>query len=499
MRGTSCSESTFCARPPPSAALAAARREAAAAFDDDTLFLERFVARPRHIEVQVLADTHGNVLHLGERECSLQRRHQKVIEEAPSALLDPVTRSRIGEAACETARSVDYVGAGTVEFIVSADRPEEFFFMEMNTRLQVEHPVTEMVTGWDLVEWQIRIAAGQRLTTPQHDIALRGHAIEARVYAEDPAAGFLPTGGPVIAVCEPSGEGVRVDSGLSAGMTVGSDYDPMLAKVIVHGQDRGAALRGLNRALRDTAVLGVGTNVDFLRFVLSDDDVVAGLLDTGLLERLHYIAPDVEDEALIAAAVYRWLQSWPAGSADVWDALSGWRVGEHAGWQIRLSAGERAEHVCITGTPEQAEVWVEGGKKRSLRATLAGNRLTLTIDGIRCKLTAADADHRIWLAGELGTVMLQEVREEPVRPDDEHSGDAELRSPMPGSVVAVGAADGAPVEAGTVVVVVEAMKMEHSLRSPVAGVVELLAEVGNQVKVGQLLARITAHEGSIHD
>ncbi len=187
------------------AALAAARRESASAFGDDTLFLERFVLRPRHIEVQVLADSHGAVLHLGERECSLQRRHQKVIEEAPSPLLDSTTRARIGAAACDTARSVDYVGAGTVEFIVSADRPDEFFFMEMNTRLQVEHPVTELVTGWDLVEWQVRIAAGERLTACQDDVTMTGHAIEARVYAEDPAAGFLPTGGPVLGLREPSG------------------------------------------------------------------------------------------------------------------------------------------------------------------------------------------------------------------------------------------------------------------------------------------------------
>src|SRR6476660_376377 len=224
-------------------ALTSARREAGSAFGDDTLFLERFVLNPRHIEVQVLADGYGNVVHLGERECSLQRRHQKVIEEAPSPLLDAATRARIGAAACDTARSVDYAGAGTVEFIVSADRPEEFFFMEMNTRLQVEHPVTELVTGWDLVEWQVRIAAGEKLTIGQSEIALQGHAIEARVYAEDPAHGFLPTGGDVLAVAEPDAAGVRVDSGLSAGMVVGSDYDPMLAKVVAHGTDRPAALR----------------------------------------------------------------------------------------------------------------------------------------------------------------------------------------------------------------------------------------------------------------
>ncbi len=480
-------------------ALESARREAAAAFGDDTLFFERFVLRPRHIEVQVLADGHGNVLHLGERECSLQRRHQKVIEEAPSALLDAATRSRIGAAACDTARSVDYVGAGTVEFIVSADQPDEFFFMEMNTRLQVEHPVTEMITGWDLVEWQVRIAAGERLSAGQDDVALRGHAIEARVYAEDPAAGFLPTGGPVWGVVEPSGPGVRVDSGIRAGMTVGSDYDPMLSKVIVHAGDRAAALRGLDHALAQTAVLGVGTNVDFLRFVLSDDDVAAGRLDTGLLERLHYIPPDVDDEAFIAAAVCRWLRCWPEAPKDLWDMPSGWRVGEHAGWTVRLRGGDRTEHVHIIGTPHRAQVWIEGGKRRSLSASLVSDRLTLTLDGIRCAFTVAEGDHQIWLAGELGTVMLEEVREAPARPDEERLGAAEILSPMPGSVVAVGVEDGATVESGAVVAVVEAMKMEHSLRSPLDGVVEVLVAVGDQVKVGQPLARVAAGTEGKHD
>jgi acetyl-CoA/propionyl-CoA carboxylase biotin carboxyl carrier protein len=473
------------------AALAASRREAAAAFGDDTLFLERFVLQPRHIEVQILADSHGAVLHLGERECSLQRRHQKVVEEAPSPLLDAATRARIGAAACDTARSVDYVGAGTVEFIVSADRPDEFFFMEMNTRLQVEHPVTEMVTGWDLVEWQVRIAAGERLTAGQDDIVMHGHAIEARVYAEDPAREFLPTGGHVLAVTQPVADAeVRVDSGVCAGMAVGSDYDPMLAKVIAHGVDRGEALRRLDGALADFAVLGLGTNVDFLRFVLSDNDVAAGRLDTALLERLRYIPPDIDDEAFIAAAVYRWLRTWPTAPAELWDLPSGWRVGEHSGWTVRLSCGDRTDHVHIVGQPHRAEVWVDGGKRRSLAASLSDRGLMLTLDGVRCEFAVADSDHQIWLAGALGTVMLEEVREAPARPGDEHEGDGDILSPMPGSVVAVNVSTGQSVEAGAVVAAVEAMKMEHSLRAPVGGVVELFVAVGDQVKVGQPLARI---------
>jgi acetyl-CoA/propionyl-CoA carboxylase, biotin carboxylase, biotin carboxyl carrier protein len=481
------------------AALVSARRESAAAFGDDTLFLERFVLRPRHIEVQVLADGYGNVVHLGERECSLQRRHQKVIEEAPSPLLDPATRARIGAAACDTARSVDYTGAGTVEFIVSADRPDEFFFMEMNTRLQVEHPVTEMVTGWDLVEWQVRIAAGEKLTVSQADIALHGHAIEARVYAEDPARGFLPTGGDVLAVVEPDGAGVRVDSGLSAGMVVGSDYDPMLAKVVAHGADRAAALRALDRALADTAVLGVVTNVEFARFLLADPDVAAGRLDTGLLDRRagDFIAAAPTDEQFIAAAAFHWLRLFPAPGADLWEVPSGWRVGARAPVSIRLRAGERTDHVHITGDRGSAEVRVEDGESRSLQADLTGHQLMVTLDGLRSEYTVATADSKIWLAGGGATAVLEEVREAPVRPDEEHTGDAEVTSPMPGVVVAVSVDDGVEVEAGTVIVTVEAMKMEHALTAPVDGVVELLVGAGDQVKVGQPLARITVNTNAL--
>jgi acetyl-CoA/propionyl-CoA carboxylase biotin carboxyl carrier protein len=479
------------------AALAGARRESASAFGDDTLFIERFVLRPRHIEVQVLADNHGNIIHLGERECSLQRRHQKVIEEAPSPLLDAATRARIGAAACATARSVDYSGAGTVEFIVSADRPDEFFFMEMNTRLQVEHPVTEMVTGWDLVEWQVRIAAGEKLTAAQDDIEMRGHAVEARVYAEDAGRGFLPTGGDVLQVVEPNGPGVRVDSGLRAGTTVGSDYDPMLAKVIAHGADRSAALRGLDRALTGTAVLGVVTNIDFLRFLLADDDVQAGRLDTGLLDRrMPDFAPaEAGDAEFIAAAAYRWLQRWAAASDDLWSAPTGWRMGAHAPTRIRLAGGEKTVHVGIIGYPDAATATVEDGQPVTLSAALQGEVLTVTVDGLRAEYLVAESDHQIWLAGGGAVTTLTEVREASVRADDAHAGDAELTSPMPGAVVAVNVADGATVTAGTVVVAVEAMKMEHSLTAPVDGTVHLLVAVGDQVKVGQPLATVIATEG----
>jgi acetyl-CoA/propionyl-CoA carboxylase biotin carboxyl carrier protein len=477
------------------AALASARRESAAAFGDDSLFLERFVLRPRHIEVQVLADAYGNVVHLGERECSLQRRHQKVIEEAPSPLLDAATRARIGAAACDTARSVDYTGAGTVEFIVSADRPDEFFFMEMNTRLQVEHPVTELVTGWDLVEWQIRIAAGEKLTVGQADIPLHGHAIEARIYAEDPARGFLPTGGDVLELVEPDSPGVRVDSGLSSGMVVGSDYDPMLAKVVAHGADRAAALRTLDRALAETAVLGVVTNVEFARFLLADPDVAAGRLDTGLLDRRawDFVAAPPSDEQFIAAAAFHWLRLFPAPGAGLWEVPSGWRIGAQAPVSIRLRAGDRTDHVHITGSPGAATVRIEDGESRSLRADLTCRRLVVTLDGMRTEYTVAAEDSKIWLAGGGATAVLEEVREAPVRPDDEHSGDAELTSPMPGTIAAVGVEDAADVAAGTVVVTVEAMKMEHALTAPVDGVVELLVAAGEQVKVGQPLARITVN------
>jgi acetyl-CoA/propionyl-CoA carboxylase, biotin carboxylase, biotin carboxyl carrier protein len=477
-------------------ALVGARREAASSFGDDTLFLERFVLRPRHIEVQVLADTHGNVVHLGERECSLQRRHQKVIEEAPSPLLDPATRARIGSAACNTARSVDYVGAGTVEFIVSADRPDEFFFMEMNTRLQVEHPVTEAITGLDLVEWQLRVAAGEKLGFAQDDIELRGHAVEARVYAEDPARGFLPTGGEVLHVSEPSGAGVRVDSSLLAGTLVGSDYDPMLSKVIAHGDDREEALAKLDRALGQTVILGVQTNVEFLRFLLADERVRVGDLDTALLdERLADFAPaPAPDDVLAAGGLFRQWMLARRARGNPWAAPTGWRVGGGAApVRTDMRTPLRSETVSVWGTPDAARVQVGDGEISSASVQLDGARMYATLDGLRREYFWAEADRHLWIADERGTWHLREAEEHKIhRAAGERP--AEVVSPMPGNVIALPVGSGDEVSEGDVIVVVEAMKMEHSLPAPVSGRVEVLVSIGDQVKVDQVLARIKDQE-----
>ncbi|OBJ61355.1 acetyl/propionyl/methylcrotonyl-CoA carboxylase subunit alpha [Mycobacterium sp. 1423905.2] len=479
-------------------ALVSARREAASSFGDDTLFLERFVLRPRHIEVQVLADTHGNVVHLGERECSLQRRHQKVIEEAPSPLLDSQTRDRIGLAACNTARSVDYVGAGTVEFIVSAERPDEFFFMEMNTRLQVEHPVTEAITGLDLVEWQLRVAAGEKLGFAQDDVELDGHAIEARVYAEDPGRGFLPTGGRVLQALEPTGPGVRVDSSLLADTVVGSDYDPMLSKVIAHGTDRDQALARLDQALAQTAVLGVQTNVEFLRFLLADSRVQAGDLDTALLdERLADFTPQAApDDVLAAGALYRQWALARRAADNPWVTPSGWRVGGvTVPVRTAMQTALRTETVSVWGLPEAATVQVGDDEIVAASAEVAPGRLYATLNGLRREYRWAEADRHLWIADERGTWHLREAEENKIH-RAVGTREAEVVSPMPGNVIAVSAVSGDEVAEGDVVVVVEAMKMEHSLTAPVSGRVEVLVSKGDQVTVDQVLARLTPADDS---
>ncbi|WP_181772990.1 ATP-binding protein [Amycolatopsis pittospori] len=477
------------------AAVESARREAKGSFGDDTLLMERFVTTPRHIEIQVLADTHGNVIHLGERECSLQRRHQKIIEEAPSVLLDEATRAKMGASAVEAARSVGYVGAGTVEFIVSATAPDEFFFMEMNTRLQVEHPVTELVTGLDLVEWQVKIAAGDVLTVSQDDVRLDGHAVEARVYAEDPARGFIPTGGTVLAVHEPSGEGVRVDSWMSEGAVIGSNYDPMLAKVIAWGPDRAAALHRLDLALADTALLGLGTNIAFLRGLLADGDVRDGKLDTGLVDRQlsTLVSEEVPPEFYVAAALDRLLALQPQGSVvDPWDVPDGWRLGASGGIDFALKSGSSEAVVRVQGTPANALVSVDGGVPVRVSARREGDLLEVRHPGgFHRYRHAAGRGKTVWLARDGHSFAIGE-RERLRSAAGAAGGAGPVTSPMPGTVLVVKVAAGDVVSAGTPLVVVEAMKMEHTITAPIDGVVsELPVRAGQQVALDETVAVVT--------
>ncbi|WP_455644194.1 ATP-binding protein [Microbacterium oxydans] len=453
-------------------ALASARRVASAAFGDDALILERLIRRPRHIEVQVFGDVHGTVIALGERECTLQRRHQKVIEEAPSAGIPADTRERLLSAAVLAAESVSYVGAGTVEFLVDADAPDEVFFIEMNTRLQVEHPVTEEVTGLDLVALQLRAAAGLPLdVTPR----LRGHAVEARVYAEAPERGFLPSTGTVLLFDPPPG--VRVDAAIESGSEVTGFYDPMIAKVIAFADDRATALARLDRALASTVVLGVETNIAFLRMLCQDARVIEGDLDTGLIESLLPLETVKPSASQLAAA--RDAVSDPPASvrtSPLWRELPGWRLGTqdapHAPFVALTDDGDEVELDEASPSPSRAGV-----------------------------LAAVDAEGAVWVAEEGRTIRLRPLdrrqrmqRRLSARDAGAAATEPEGRAPMPGSVVAVHVTDGDTVSAGEALVSIEAMKMEHPVLAPHDGVVHLLVAVGDQVRRDQPVARVTTEE-----
>ncbi|MDQ0991040.1 acetyl/propionyl/methylcrotonyl-CoA carboxylase subunit alpha [Streptomyces sp. V3I7] len=486
--------------------IAAARREARASFGDDTLLVERWVDRPRHIEIQVLADGHGNVVHLGERECSLQRRHQKIVEEAPSVLLDEATRASMGEAAVQAARSCGYRGAGTVEFIVPGGDPSSYYFMEMNTRLQVEHPVTELITGLDLVEWQLRVAAGERLPFAQKEIEVTGHAVEARICAEDPARGFLPSGGTVLRLREPQGDGVRTDSGLSEGTEVGSLYDPMLSKVIAYGPDRETALRKLRAALAETVTLGVQTNAGFLRRLLAHPAVVAGELDTGLVEReVDGLVPDeVPAEVYAAAALLRQAALAPgegSGWADPFAAADGWRMGGERAWTAHhlQVPGHDPVTVRVRGTADGGTELLLPGADQPLRGSVSPrrggeDRFAFRLDGLTH--TFAALPDGTWL-GRDGDAW--QVRDhDPVAASltrAGHAGADSLTAPMPGTVTVVKVAVGDEVTAGQSLLVVEAMKMEHVISAPHAGTVaELDVRPGATVAMDQVLAVIAPHD-----
>ncbi|MDX6688656.1 MAG: acetyl-CoA/propionyl-CoA carboxylase, biotin carboxylase, biotin carboxyl carrier protein [Solirubrobacteraceae bacterium] len=449
-------------------ALRSARREALAAFGDDALLAERYVERARHIEVQLLADAHGGVVHLGERECSLQRRHQKLVEESPSPAVDDELRARLGEAAVALAREAGYVGAGTCEFLVDARDATAFSFLELNARLQVEHPVTELVCDLDLVEAQLRVAAGEPLWFAQEDVALHGHAVEARVCAEDPQQGFLPRTGRIVAYREPAGPGVRVDSGVAAGSEVTAHYDSLLAKVIAHAPTRDEALDRLDAALAQTAILGVTTNTPFLRRLLADPRVRAGDLDTGLAEGMAPPAPDRDADVLAAtaAALARTRELHPrADDADPWDALVGWRLDGTAPVRWRLAEpGHDAIEVSVS--PDAA------------------------VDAPSTWLYARDGDVTWVGRGGRAWGFREDV---PHLRADRASAGGTLEAPMPGSVLRVGVQAGDSVSEGDVLVVLESMKMELQVVATEGGTVEEIAvAAGDRVGRGQLLVAMKA-------
>ena len=475
-------------------ALPTARRESGKAFGDETVFVERFIERPRHIEVQVMADKHGNVVHLGERECSLQRRHQKVIEEAPSAFLSPEQRERYGQIAIETARSVDYVGAGTVEFIVASDAPDEPYFLEMNTRLQVEHPVTEEVTGLDLVELMTTIAAGQPLPLEQTDVVLTGHSIEARIYAEDPNEGFLPTGGTIVRLRQPHYDDprIRFDSGVEEGSVVSSNYDPMLAKVIATGETRDEALATLQEGLAHLFIAGVVTNVGFLTTLLARDEVVAGEIDTEFIDRNVESLTDsrVPTAAYAKAAL---AVSGPSSNriGTAWQA-DGWRIGGPAEIRSRLADATvfidpRTMQTRVVAD-DPATLMPDTDNEPSGFATFGWT----SYEDRHPTGTHVD-DDAVWvqLHGHTYRVERRRAAEAALA-----EGEAAITAPMPGAVVAIAVADGDTVEVGQHVLSVEAMKMEHKLMATQAGVVRLEVAEGEQVTRGQLLAHIEAAESA---
>lgn len=471
-------------------AVRSARREAASAFGDGTVFLEKFVESPRHIEVQIFGDWYGTVVHLGERECSIQRRYQKIIEEAPSTAVDESLRAELGRAAVSAGKALDYAGAGTVEFVMSRDGA--FYFLEVNTRLQVEHPVTELVTGIDLVRAQILVASGQPLPAEMLDVTPRGHAVEVRLYAEDVAAGFIPVSGTLRTLEFPALAGVRVDAGFASGDAVSTFYDPMLAKVIGYGNDRDEACRRVARALRDSRIHGVTTNRDLLVGILHEAEFRAGAIDTGYLDRhdpaalmgtggratarLHAIA------AALAA------QAGRRAETTVLPGLpSGWRTLPNQPQTVSFTVGE--DRIDVAYRFDRAVLRVSVGDWRpTVRVISASASLVdADIDGVRRRYRVTRCGSAHYVDSAAGSTALHEAER---FPDPAAAAEAgSLLAPMPGSVVRIEVTEGVTVTAGTPIIVLEAMKMEHTVRAPGDGVVASIpVETGDQVDSGQVLA-----------
>jgi propionyl-CoA carboxylase alpha chain len=495
-------------------AVASAQREAQSAFGDPTVFVERYLVSARHIEIQVLADAHGHVVHAFERECSIQRRHQKIIEECPSPALSDATRTRMAAAALDAARAVGYRSAGTVEFVVDGDSGD-FFFLEVNTRLQVEHPVTEAVTGLDLVREQLRVAEGHPLSVTQEDLRLDGHAVEARLYAEDPANDFLPATGTIVDWCPPATPAVRIDSGIAAGSVIGVEWDPMLAKVVAHAPTRAEAALVLASALERTRIRGVVTNRDYLVEVLRSEAFLAGatttaFVDTVELPRKRQPAATELEVAAVAAAIAGQLQR--RRRAPVLASLpSGWRNSvmpaprvafRHDGRTVTVTYRSQRDggfdvRASATGDPDAPDATAG----LAVVAGWDGARLDLDLRGVRRRFHVLDGDGvgapgRVWVQGPSGDVVLDVVPRFPA-PVTAEAGGA-LVSPMPGRVLSVHVEQGASVAVGDLLVVVEAMKMEHRVTAPHAGAVtEVRVAAGDQVAEGDVVVVIDPLEPAV--
>ncbi len=476
-------------------AIVSAKREAKAAFGDDRVLIEKFVENPRHIEVQILGDSHGNLLSLFERECTLQRRHQKVIEEAPSPTLDAVQREAVCAAARKAAAAVDYVGAGTIEFVSDG---RDVFFIEMNTRLQVEHPVTELITGIDLVEWQLRVAFGESLPLAQDQIVLNGHAIEARVYAENPSKNFMPSVGKIRTWHTPDpSNGLRIDAGYRAGDAVSPHYDAMLAKVIAWAPTRDAAIDRLNRGLEESDVRGVITNIPFLSALITHPDVRANAIDTGFIEReLKHLTPappsphDLELGAAVAAILGEEAKAGCAGGRSPWHTAGWMPVGRRQRVFTFRHGGATEQKVTLHYGRGPATLSIGDREIAFTAVANAAGGIDLTLHGMKSHVVAVMEGHELYLRTRNGRFDLHWV--DPFGGDDEEQvGEDKIVAPLPGTVVALLAQVGAHLEKGAPILTLEVMKMEQTLRAPFAGVLKAIkCKVGDIVGEGVELAEI---------
>ncbi len=475
-------------------ALAGARHEALASFADDTMIIEKLVNQPRHIEVQIMADNFGHIVHLFERDCSIQRRHQKIIEEAPAPNLAPNLRQKIVSAACEVARAIDYRGAGTVEFLV--DTHDQFYFMEMNTRLQVEHPVTEMITGLDLVNWQLKIAANEPLPLPQKLISASGHAIECRIYAEDPYQKFLPSAGQINFLHEPHGEGVRLDTGIAHSSTVTTHYDPLLAKLIAWGETREQALARLKQGLNNYAIGGVKTNLPFLRAICQHSVFIESRLNTDFLNQYQLSLPKPDlDLILILAASYDYLTLVDSIQEPIFKQSFAWQMHLESYWYWHYLIESERYEVRIAPLSQSHFILTVGKEDYSLTATLDGIALRVHNEKKRWQALIDAETEQLNLHLKEGSISVQRFDGRSVAITSAKKG--QLTAPMPATVIAVLKNKGDKVNQGDPLIVLEAMKMEHTIHAPYEGILtELFYEVGAQVSEGAELLALEEHKNA---